>query len=144
MRSKSVFISLLGAQLAPGVVQSSTVPSQSQSCKAYPGTDTWPSTAKWNQLNATLSGRLIKPVAPAGVCHKGQPNYNEAACKLLPDEWKSYDWHSRDPVSMMFDTWSNWTCLPDPKAPCSTAGYPAYVVNATTVDDVKAGVNFGE
>jgi hypothetical protein len=141
MRSISL-AHLLALCLAPTAIHAGHVPSNS--CKAFPGTSKWPASSQWDRLNATVSGRLIKPLAPGGVCHPGQPNYNEEECKKLPDEWKTYDWHSRDPVSMMFANWANWTCLPDPEAPCSTNGYPAYVVNATTPEDVKAGVDFGE
>ncbi|KAK4495007.1 hypothetical protein PRZ48_013334 [Zasmidium cellare] len=34
------------------------------------------------------------------------------------------------------------TCLPTAKTPCSTAGYPAYVIEAETATDVQAGVRF--
>ncbi|CAH0018225.1 unnamed protein product [Clonostachys rhizophaga] len=139
MRSISL-AHILALCLAPTVIHAGHVPSNS--CKAFPGTNKWPASSQWDRLNATVSGRLIKPLAPGGVCHPGQPNYNEEECKKLPDEWKTYDWHSRDPVSMMFANWANWACLPDPAAPCSTSGYPAYVVNATTPEDVKAGVDF--
>ena len=116
-------------------------------CKAFPGTKSWPPKQEWEKLNETTKGRLIKPVAPGGICHKGQPNYDadEAAClKLQKEQWPSYDWHADDPVSVMWDNLANYTCLPDPKAPCTLQGYPAYVVNATTVEHVKAGVNFGK
>lgn len=115
------------------------------SCKAFPGTDSWPSHKAWSKLNETTDGRLIKPVAPAGVCHEDQPNYDEEDCnKLQEEEWPSYDWHADNPVSVMWQNFANFTCLPDPKAPCSLRGYPAYVVNATTADHVKAAVDFGK
>jgi hypothetical protein len=44
----------------------------------------------------------------------------------------------------MWDNWANFTCFPDPELPCGVGGYPAYVVNATTAEHVKAGVDFGE
>jgi hypothetical protein len=44
----------------------------------------------------------------------------------------------------MWDNFANWTCLPDPNAPCTGKGYPAYVINATTTEHVKAGVDFGK
>jgi hypothetical protein len=128
------------------------ISSRTNSCKAYPGTSSWPNVDQWNSLNETLGGQLIKPLTPAGVCHKDQPNYDEARCLELggeqaggdgPGLWRSYDWHAEDPVSVEWDNWMNWTCLPSPEAPCTGDGYPAYVVNATTAEHVQAGVNFG-
>ena len=59
--------------------------------------------------------------------------------------WSSYAWHAEDPVSVMWNNWANFTCLPDPEMPCGgVGGYPAYVVNATRAEHVKAGVDFGE
>jgi hypothetical protein len=44
----------------------------------------------------------------------------------------------------MCDQYNNDTCLPNPAYVCSDAGYPAFVVNASTPDHVRAGINFGE
>jgi hypothetical protein len=38
--------------------------------------------------------------------------------------------------------WSNDSCLPDPSAGCSGAGYSVYVINATSKEYVKKGVDF--
>lgn len=98
----------------------------------------------WSQFNDTLEGRLIKPVPPAGICHEGQPNYDKEQCATLQENWSKYQFHADDPVSVMWEVWTNNTCLPDPEKPCSGDGYPAYVVNATIADDVKTGVDFGK
>lgn len=123
---------------------STTLAACNNTCKAYPGTPSWPSRQTWSQLNETLQGRLIKPLPPAGVCHKEQPNYDEEQCATLAQDWATYQWHADDPVSTMWENWSNSTCLPDPEKPCSGDGYPAYVVNATSPADVKAGIDFGK
>lgn len=34
------------------------------------------------------------------------------------------------------------TCLPAAEAPCSSQGYPAYIIEATTAADVQAGILF--
>ncbi|KAJ6446711.1 transmembrane alpha-helix domain-containing protein [Purpureocillium lavendulum] len=111
-------------------------------CKAFPGSASWPSIASWDKLNDTLGGRLLTPVPPAAVCHPEQATYNADACTTLTQQWTSFDFHTRDPVSIMWEQFSNDTCLPDPKYPCSASGYPPYVVNATTPEHVQAGVNF--
>lgn len=141
MHHKS-YLSFLAASLLSGVALAA--PGCEKSCKAFPGTDSWPSSKTWSKLNETLDGQLIKPLAPGGVCHKGQPNFDEQECPASKKDWTSYDWHAENPVSVMWDNWANYTCLPDPKAPCSVKGYPAYVINATTAEHVKAGIDFGE
>lgn len=59
------------------------------SCRCFPGDSCWPSTAKWNVLNSTVGGALIKtsPLAPA--C-RGR-SYNEATCNDLKVAWPNPD-----------------------------------------------------
>ena len=117
----------------------------SRQCKAFPGSSSWPSPKKWMALNETLGGQLIKPVPPGGVCHRDAPNYDKAECPSVQKGWETYDFHAADPVSSMWDNWSNYTCLPDlPNATCTGNGYPSYVINATTPKHVQQGVNFGK
>ncbi|KAK8914910.1 FAD-linked oxidoreductase ZEB1 [Metarhizium anisopliae] len=127
----------------PGLLDlaSATGP-ESNKCKAYPGTPNWPSAQVWASLNKSLDGRLITPSPPGAVCHPGQATYNETQCAEVVKGWSTYDWHTKSPVSVMWDQYTNDTCLPDPRAPCSPQGYPAYVVNASTAEHVKAGVDF--
>lgn len=44
----------------------------------------------------------------------------------------------------MYDFWTNRTCAAttDPTEACTIGTYPAYVLKATTTQDVQAGVNF--
>ncbi|KAE9983863.1 hypothetical protein BLS_003521 [Venturia inaequalis] len=116
-------------------------PAQS-SCKAVPGNPDWPSDADWTTLNKALGGRLLKPAPPAAVCHRGWSTYSAAACSDLNQGWKNSDWHAANPTSSMWQNYNNYSCPPEPNAPCTNAGYPVYVVAAKTVDDVKAAVDF--
>jgi len=115
----------------------------SPQCKAVPGTSSWPSASSWAKLNTSLSGGLIKSVPPGGVCHPGQPNYNNASCAEVATLWyTSWPFYENDPVGNAYPNWNNDSCLPSPLVPCTDNGYPVYVVNATTAEDVKAGVDF--
>src|SRR5262245_19070597 len=99
--------------------------------------------ALWDSLNITLGGRLIEAVAPAGVCHPGQPNFNNTTCSSLLPSWiSSWTFHAKDPVSNAFNNWNNDSCLPLDGVSCSISGYPVFVVNATTAEHVQAGVDF--
>ena len=112
-------------------------------CKAVPGTPSWPSDSAWTTLNNTISGALIKSVPPGGVCHPGQPNYNNNSCAAVAELWtSSWDFYEDDPVGNAFNNWNNDTCLPDPQLPCSDVGYPVYVINASIPEHVQAGINF--
>lgn len=132
---------LLLALCAPSLAWASSLPKH---CKASPGSPEWPSDHEWSQLNKTVDGKLLKPEMPGGVCHEGQPNYNEDQCPKTTEDWKTFEFHAADPVSVMRDQFANYTCLPDTQYSCSGQGYPSYVANATTAEHVKAAINFGK
>jgi hypothetical protein len=111
-------------------------------CKAVPGTADWPSQQAWDRLDAALGRRLVRPPPPGAVCHPGQPTYDLGRCGAVNASWGTYDFHAADPVSVMSGQYSHDSCLPDPAHPCSDAGYPALVVNATTAEHVKLAVDF--
>ncbi|KAH6971021.1 hypothetical protein BKA56DRAFT_558365 [Ilyonectria sp. MPI-CAGE-AT-0026] len=113
-----------------------------KSCKASPGTPGWPSETQWNHLNQSLGGRLLQPTPPAAVCHPDWPNYSPSACSDVKSNWSVYEYHCGNPVSVMWDQFTNDTCLPNEYFPCRAGGYPAYVVNATTPEHVKLGIDF--
>jgi hypothetical protein len=112
-------------------------------CRAIPGGADWPAPNIWAQLNETTGGRLMKPSPPGAVCHTSQPTFDAGQCYAVAWGWSDEFFHARDPVSAYWDNWNNDTCLPDPLYPCSAAGYPTYVINATTPDHIKAGIVFG-
>jgi len=113
-------------------------------CRAVPGSDDWPSAAKWAQLNETVSGQLLRPAPPGAVCHRSEPTFDASACATVQQMWSSEWFHSEDPVSVEWNNFTNDTCLPIISAPCSPDGYPSYVIDATTAEHVKAGIDFGE
>lgn len=57
-------------------------------------------------------------------------------------EWRLNAFHAANPISNTINNWNNDSCLPIPAFPCSGAGYPVYVINATSEKDVKKGVDF--
>lgn len=61
------------------------------SCRAYPGTSTWPSTSQWAALDTAVSGRLDAVVPPGAVCHNsfnGVSTFNQAKCTQLLADYK--------------------------------------------------------
>ena len=110
-------------------------------CKATPNDASWPSASRWNTLNQTLSGRLLHPLPPASPCHNGYPGFNNS-CAEISTSWKDMTFHQNNPVSTAWNNMNNDSCLPSPSAPCSGLGYPVYVINASSANDVKLAVDF--
>lgn len=111
-------------------------------CKAVPGSPDWPSPDEWQKFNKSLSYQLLQPLPPAAPCHANEPNYNPSTCAYIESQWGIGQFHTDDPISTDSNNFNNDSCLPDPTTPCSGAGYPVYVVNATNAHQVKTGVDF--
>ncbi len=111
-------------------------------CKAVPGSKDWPTDEQWAKLNHTLSGNLLKVSPPGAVCHPTQPTFDPIACPAVAAGWLTSAWQTDNPVGGIKDNFNNDTCLPVPTYPCSGEGYPIYVVNASTAEQVKKGVDF--
>ncbi|KAJ4988300.1 FAD-linked oxidoreductase-like protein 18 [Stagonosporopsis vannaccii] len=124
-------------------------------CKCTPKDAYWPSTSDWAQLNTTLSGSLIRAVPPAAVCYADEPNYNEEACSRIRERWFDSTFHGSDPISVDYPIWTNNSCNPiylngtsitgDPNAGrrgCGAATYPAFVVNATSAEQVAIALKW--
>jgi hypothetical protein len=142
--SCSLFLVSFGLALAGALSGELHVRHISTGCKAFPGTDRWPSQESWAAFNESLGGKLLQPAPPGAVCDPRQPAYDANNCASLAAKWSTQDFHQSDPLSVMYNQYVNDTCLPDPRAPCSAAGYPAYVVNATTTRAVKLSLDYGE
>ncbi|KAN0089987.1 FAD-binding domain containing protein [Hyaloscypha variabilis] len=110
-------------------------------CKATPNDASWPSLSQWKTLNQTLSGRLLHPLPPASSCHVFYPGSNNT-CAEVTNSWSNMAFHQNNPVSTAWNNMNNDSCVPDPSAPCSGLGYPVYVVNASSANDVKLAVDF--
>lgn len=109
-------------------------------CKSLPGTSGWPKPDAWHALNQSVSGRLFVPKALGAVCHTNRPEFDKAGCKVLQMQWVSTPWQA---LTGYTSDYTDETCTPwVPTGPCSAAGYPEYVLNATSPQDVRAGVNF--
>ncbi|KAL2176126.1 uncharacterized protein P884DRAFT_203808 [Thermothelomyces heterothallicus CBS 202.75] len=113
-------------------------------CKAFPGDPTWPSESEWARLNETLEGALLQPLPPASVCYSKSPNFDSEACSFLLRNASRTTFYLDDPVTILTQWPQGNTCLlsSNPSGNCTQGGFPAYVVNATSVKHVQAAVNF--
>ena len=123
------------------VLATQTLFASASQCKPLPGDAGWPSLSAWQSLNSSVSGRLAATVPPGAVCHSNQPTYNAAACATVSSQWTNTTFHASNPFSADYN---DLTCRPDASAPCSAAGYPAYVIEAASTADVQAGVQFAK
>jgi hypothetical protein len=78
--------------------------SKSPICKAALGSSDWPSLSQWTALNASVSGRLLKPPPPGAVCHPDQPTYSAAECPIVLTGWYTIPFHVENPISSAWDT----------------------------------------
>jgi hypothetical protein len=113
-------------------------------CKSVPGSADWPTQRQWQRFNESLGGRLLQPAPPGAVCHPGHRAYDPDRCPAVLDGWSKYDFHVGLPTSVIVNQFSNDSCLPDPSYPCDDAGYPPFVVNASTPASVQVAVKFGK
>jgi hypothetical protein len=107
-----------------------------------PDSPDWPTEDKWGELNALAQGRLIKPYPAAAVCHRQHEAYDPDACEELSEHWASSVFHANDPTSSLWTNVNNYSCLNDPNSPCSTEGFPQYVLNATNAEQIRVAINW--
>ena len=108
----------------------------SSRCKTYPNDPGWPSSETWQKFGQTVSS-LIKPQALASVCRPD--SLDELACFTITAQWSNSSWVAEN--AYMGD-YNEESCPLNSTLPCSTRGYPAYVVDARTSADVQAAINF--
>ena len=70
-----------------------------QYCKPVPGSPHWPAAIEWQNLNETINGHLVSPVPPGSVCQPTAPDFNNASCAQVIEDWGSSDWHAKNPFT---------------------------------------------
>jgi len=123
-------------------------------CKNIPGDVGWPSISAFNYLNTSVDGQLIAAKPLAAPCHLKSStlnsstyySFNAAQCRYISERWGGTELHETDPTSVQSINNNNDSCLPaqyaSPSSPCSLAGLPVYVINATNDKQVERGVAF--
>jgi len=119
-------------------------PRSSPRCKVFPGDPNWPSEREWASFNSSIDGALLKPLPPQAVCYSSSPVFNTTFCNAIAGGQVDPLFYLNDPVSVQ-SLWAQGnTCLITRNATgeCTQGGYPTYVVDARTVKQVQAAVNF--
>ncbi|KAK2037421.1 putative FAD-dependent isoamyl alcohol oxidase [Colletotrichum somersetense] len=114
-------------------------------CRLLPDDDEWPSAEKWQSLNTTVQGRLIKTVPLPHVCHS-QPfgAFDQNACDDIKAKWLDDQTYLNNPAEVMNPYVQNQTCDPftPTSKPCELGNYASYSILVTGPQDVIAGVKF--
>ncbi|RAK94981.1 FAD-dependent oxidoreductase [Aspergillus ibericus CBS 121593] len=116
-------------------------------CKVLPGDAAWPSPSTWSLFDQLLGGALIQTVPLAAACYPSWPEYNQAECQSVTDDWTvSYLQRASaaDPASVMWPLFEGRSCLPRhlTSGNCTLGGYSSYAVNVSTVAQIQLAVNF--
>src|ERR1700742_5152695 len=114
------------------------------SCKATTRGAEWPSDAEWAQLNRLVGGNLLKPLPAAAPCHVGSPVFNATECEHVKSNWKSFEWHAHHPTSTLWTNVNGYSCELDAKTPCTGNGFPVYVLNATSAQEISVAVKWAK
>ncbi|KAL0780656.1 hypothetical protein CaCOL14_001991 [Colletotrichum acutatum] len=111
-------------------------------CTCTDGDSCWPSELQWQDLNASVGGRLIAPVPPASVCHN--PNYDEAECAAIREDWVWPEIHESWPGGIQSPYWQNSSCDPfsSVDTPCTLGHSVSYAINVTNAEDAVQGLSF--
>ncbi|KAL2692532.1 hypothetical protein Neosp_002942 [[Neocosmospora] mangrovei] len=114
-------------------------------CKNHPLDTNWPSVDDWNTLNRSTNGALIRTNPVASSCFN---NNSAASCDHVQENWFYSDFHSSLPESIGYPYWANRSCVPpndyayDEALGCELGGLPAYVINATTAEQVAVAARW--
>ncbi|KAK0476680.1 FAD-binding domain-containing protein [Armillaria novae-zelandiae] len=109
-------------------------------CRVVPGDPSFPSAEKWNSLNTSISGRLVKAVHSAQFCNM------HGGC--TDAEWTSASFRANIPGAMNQVNWEQdyesippSVCLRN-STDCGQGNVPLYAILAEAVKDVQIGIAF--
>ncbi|KAJ9614419.1 hypothetical protein H2200_002555 [Cladophialophora chaetospira] len=104
----------------------------------------WPTEETWNTFNNSISGRLVRTLPSAAVCHA--QNYNATGCDTARAQWDNSFWRTNQTGAYTAIVWElgNQQCFVNSSrsAPCQPGLVPHYSVAATSVADIQAAVKF--
>lgn len=84
------------------------------------GDPCWPSKRTWQAFNSSISGRLIRTLPSAAVCH--DERYNEDLCDMVKENWGNSFWRTNQTGTYTIMAWEmgDGQCFVDSprEAPC--------------------------
>lgn len=117
-------------------------------CKLSPADADWPTPLEWRALNNSINGALIQSRPAASSCYRSNPFDSPLDCKSVETQWSQSEFHANLPESISSPVYANNSCLPptaagyNDSAGCHLGGYPSYVVNATSDDQIAVAAKW--
>ncbi|KAH6628962.1 FAD-dependent monooxygenase [Boeremia exigua] len=117
-------------------------------CKNHPLDSNWPSLLDWHALNQSTNGALIKTNPVASSCYDEGSGSSRISCQTVQDNWHYSTFHASQPESIGYPYWANNSCVPpndyayESGQVCKIGGLPAYVLNATTAQQVATATKW--
>ncbi|KAI0972014.1 FAD-binding domain-containing protein [Xylaria arbuscula] len=118
----------------------------STTCRYLPGDAGWPSAKKWDQLNHTTAGKLIRGTPLAEPCYSPVSSFGSDVCHGIQDQWTLPEIHYEDPISVMSPYWLNESCSPfaGSNVGCTLGNLAAYALEIDSAATAAAGLKFAQ
>ncbi|KAH6855497.1 hypothetical protein B0I37DRAFT_442329 [Chaetomium sp. MPI-CAGE-AT-0009] len=127
-----------------------TTAARQGNCRFLPGDAGWPSDSKWDALNKTVGGRLIRGVPIGQPCYGSSPD--ASACSEVQRTWADQEPFIADPVNVVSFYHESDSCSPfyGPLSAneetrhfnCSQGRVASYAINVGDAAAAIAGVRF--
>ncbi len=138
----AVLFSVASAESPWAATINATAGAAAGGCKAAPGTAGWPSAADWAALSRQVGNALLQPPPAAAPCHRNHPAYNAMRCRSVMDAWRSSEFHANHPTSTLWTNVNGYSCEAESGGTCGTAGFPIYVLNASSAGQIARVVKW--
>jgi hypothetical protein len=127
-------------------------PARDQKCRCLSSDPCWPSDAQFTHLASQLSQPLVRPVPPESACYPvGDPSGN---CTDVTVHATDGIWRATQPGSMQNPNFESYlypngtisACYLNTtlRIPCQQGSVPVLGVDARTVGDVQAAIQFAK
>ncbi|CAH0024597.1 unnamed protein product, partial [Clonostachys rhizophaga] len=113
-------------------------------CRYLPGDCHWPKDEKWNRLNDTTGGKLIRSFPLAQACHMPIFDPGSDICIGVQKQWTSGQTYYENSVHVMSPYWLNGSCSPfeASNTGCTLGNIAVYALEIDGPATVKAGLEF--
>ncbi|KAJ7474372.1 FAD-binding domain-containing protein [Mycena galericulata] len=138
----TALVLLFSASSAPLLAARANLNLGSPACRNIPGSAGYPGPAAWRAFNSTISGRLVNVVPSAKFCE------SLPSGECTEEQWTSFVFRNTIPGAMNQVNWEQGYDLAPPSlclqngTTCGQGDVPLYSVEAETVADIQAALEF--
>ncbi|KAJ7448608.1 FAD-binding domain-containing protein [Mycena galericulata] len=138
----TALVLLFSASSAPLLAARANLTLGSPACRNIPGSAGYPGPAAWRAFNSTISGRLVNVIPSAKFCE------SLPSGECTEEQWTSSVFRNTIPGAMNQVNWEQGYDLTPPSlclqngTTCGQGDVPLYSVEAETVADIQAALEF--